>query len=415
MRVCVHTGYFYPEVGSMRIVFEITKYLRSHGYDMHVVTTFPRREMTTQRGRYRSSILAKETINGFNVTRLGSMSAHCGWTVSKLLEFVLLPFIVFIGSFLIPRPDIILTSNNPPTMWVGAFFAGKIRGAPFAVRVDDIYPNSLVDLDLVHNKFILGFLSQLANLMYRSSDRIIVHSEEHKSYLIAHKNVVASKISTIPLWADLDEIDLLRNKARIMQASDTFFPKDKFVVVFAGLMSFAQNLEPIIDAAHVLRNDESFRFMLVGDGPLRGGLELKTQKMGLSNVRFLPLQPREKYFEIITNSSVCIVPLTSALSTPVVPSKLIEIMACGRPVIVIASGKNQALRRLVNESRCGFFIETFDGQTLAEKLLSLSENHDLAELLGSNGYRYVKQNLSLDICGKLHRHLLAQMAEKRAL
>jgi len=128
---------------------------------------------------------------------------------------------------------------------------------------------------------------------------------------------------------------------------------DAFVVSFAGVLGHSQDLDVVLEAARILnggrwkmedgswkaeggdwqsaiRNPQSeILFLIVGDGVEKARLEAKAQQMGLDNVRFLPMQPREKYPAVLHASDVCLATLHAEVKTPVVPSKILSIMAAG--------------------------------------------------------------------------------------
>jgi colanic acid biosynthesis glycosyl transferase WcaI len=55
--------------------------------------------------------------------------------------------------------------------------------------------------------------------------------------------------------------------------------------------------------------------------------------MQLNNIEFLPPQPREIYPSVLFASDICLVTLDKSVKTPVVPAKLLNIIASGRPVV----------------------------------------------------------------------------------
>jgi glycosyltransferase involved in cell wall biosynthesis len=151
-------------------------------------------------------------------------------------------------------------------------------------------------------------------------------------------------------------------------------------------------------------------FLIVGDGVEKPRLEAKAREMGLSNVRFLPMQPRDKYPTVLHASDVCLATLHAEVKTPVVPSKILSIMAAGRPVVAALNLDGDA-PRLIADARCGLCVPPEDPHALAEAVLQLYHDASLREELGRNGRQYAEEHLSLGACVDRYEELLRRIAE----
>jgi glycosyltransferase involved in cell wall biosynthesis len=75
----------------------------------------------------------------------------------------------------------------------------------------------------------------------------------------------------------------------------------------------------------------------------------------------------------------------------VIPSKMLEFMSCGRPVILGVEGQ---ARQILEEAQAGTCIEPENSSQLAEAVLHLAGDAQLRETLGRNGRRHVLQRFS---------------------
>src|SRR5207253_2228211 len=80
---------------------------------------------------------------------------------------------------------------------------------------------------------------------------------------------------------------------------------DFFVVSFAGVLGISLGLDVMLEAARLLEGHTNIFFLVVGDGIERERLEKKSRELNLLNVRFLPMQPKEKYPQVLQASDVC--------------------------------------------------------------------------------------------------------------
>jgi glycosyltransferase involved in cell wall biosynthesis len=180
-------------------------------------------------------------------------------------------------------------------------------------------------------------------------------------------------------------------------------------------LGYSQDLDVVLDAARILEDGgwrSEILFLIVGDGVERPRLEAKARQMGLNNVRFLPMQPREKYPAVLHASDIGLVTLHAEVRTPVVPSKILSIMAAGRPVVAAMNLDGDG-PRLIAEARCGLCVPPEDPRALAGAILKLYHNASLREELGRNGRRYAEEHLSLVLCATQYEELLHRiMIEK---
>jgi glycosyltransferase involved in cell wall biosynthesis len=133
--------------------------------------------------------------------------------------------------------------------------------------------------------------------------------------------------------------------------------------------------------------------------------------MGLANVRFLPMVPQEEYPSVLYASDVCLATLRAQVKTPVVPSKILSIMAAGKPVVATMDPEGDA-PRLVREAECGYPLPAGDSRALAEAVLRLYNDASLRRRLGNLGRVYAEAHLSLRQAAERYSVLLAKLVEK---
>ena len=185
-----------------------------------------------------------------------------------------------------------------------------------------------------------------------------------------------------------------------------------FVVLFAGTMGFFQGLDTVIEAARSLTCESELTFLLVGDGVERGKLEHRAT--GLSNVRFLPMQSRDVYPDVLGACDVALVPLHPDIATATVPSKIMTIMAAGRPMVVcIPARTGEDIRRLLRDAECGIATPAGDAGALASAILRLKQDERLARGLATNGRAYAVRNLARSVCVARIERVLKSVAEGR--
>src|SRR5262249_55878282 len=119
-------------------------------------------------------------------------------------------------------------------------------------------------------------------------------------------------------------------------------PDDRFLVTFAGTLGIAQALPAAVEAAARVNGEAGFAF--VGEGPVKHLVVEQARQQGLVNVHFHPQIPLESITPVLAGSDALLVTLSGHQTfRQFVPSKLIDFMAVGRPVILAAAGESAAL------------------------------------------------------------------------
>jgi glycosyltransferase involved in cell wall biosynthesis len=249
-------------------------------------------------------------------------------------------------------------------------------GCRFVAYLQDIYPDVAVAIGKAREGFVVRRLRKVLFDAWRAADRVIVVSREMKERCIRH-GVRPEQIDVITNWADTDAIRPVRdgNLFRDKQALG-----DRFVVMYSGNMGLPHLLTPVLDAAERLSHREDVVFIFIGGGVQTAGLKREAVRRSLSNVRFLPYQPKEFLAHSLSAADVHIVSVRSGVSSCLMPSKLYAILAAGSGVLAIAPPDSE-LAEIVRDSRIGEVCNCRDegnvGEEVAEAIVRLLDRERL--------------------------------------
>lgn len=401
MKTLILTNYFPPEIGAAsHLFYELAETLVGLGDKVTVVTGFPRYNVKELPEKYRGKLFFREQMNGIEVVRLLIPSLPRGIPMVRGLEHLLVGLMLFLGGLVVRRHHVTLVYSPPLTIGLSAWLLGTVKRTPFIFNVQDIFPQYAIDAGILKSRTLIRFFQRMEKFIYRKARYVTVHSDGNRQHLLA-KGVPADKIVVVHNWVDTDFITP-RDKHNSFHRENKL--NGKFIVSFAGTMGFVQDIDTIIEAAHILMPHQQILFLLVGDGVQREAMEKKARRLGLTNVKFLPLQPRTEYPAVLNASDVGLVALIKEVSTPVVPSKLLSIMASGRPAVASLPLSGDA-PKIVEAAECGYCVEPGNPQALAQAILDLYKNPALREQLGSNGRHYAEQNFSKQACARQYEAL----------
>jgi glycosyltransferase involved in cell wall biosynthesis len=247
----------------------------------------------------------------------------------------------------------------------------------------------------------------MEEFIYRKADHISVHSGGNRNYVLS-KGIGPTKVSVIHNWVDLVEfkIDGVPNPIR---EKGEFI--GKFIVFFGGVMGYAQDLETVVDCAHLLKDHKQIIFLLLGDGAEKKSLVKRSQSLGLTNIKFLPFVSKEEYPSWVNASDVGLVTLKSSMKTPVVPSKILGYMAAGKPILASLNPESDGIQ-IIKKARCGVNVPPGNPSAMADAILKLSVDGGQTKAMGEQGRSYAEEHFSIDACIDKYEEIFRRIAKE---
>lgn len=411
MRILFVSNYWPPEKGAAsRLGIEVCKALAAQGHQVEVVTGYPRYKLNETPAEYVGKPHVIEDIQGIRTIRVPLPHASRDRAIQRGIDWLLLPRAFRKGIKMAGDADVVYTVLPPITMAHAAAFAAKAKNAPLVTMYGDIFPNNVIELGALSNPTLIKFCRKLEQFAYRVADKIIVHSDCYKDYMVGEAGVSADKVSVVFNWADTEAIQP-RDRENEFRAEHNL--QGKFVVSYAGTMGPAQGLQIAFEAAEILKEHEDIHFLIAGDGQDRERLVNLLGTKNLNNVTFLASQPLPKYIQLMAASDICLVTLDPKVKAPTVPSKIWEIMASGRPVLASVALDGDA-PKIIERAKAGISVEPGNAKAMADAILKLRNEPALAESLGTAGRAFVEEFASISPCSRAYLGVFeAALASKK--
>jgi len=376
--------YYPPEVNAPAVrVSEMAKQWQAAGRRVTVITGFPNHPTGTIPAEYRGAWFRAENHDGVRVLRTRVYAAANRGLVRRVLNYLSFMF----SSLLLAGPrvgqtDVVIGTSPQMFVAVAAWLLAVWKRARFVFEVRDVWPEEISAVGALSNRAVLRALEALEMFLYRRADRIVAVAQGTID-ILTRRGVPADKLVLIPNGVDLDNWtapDRVEARKRIGVDGD-------FVVSYIGTHGMAHRLETVLDAAEQLADLPSLTIMMVGDGAEKRRLELRARERGLKNVRFFDPVPRNRVADYYAASDACLVPLRKApLFTKNIPSKIYEIMASGRPLVIGTEGESRAL---VQNAQCGLAVAPEDGTAVADAVRTLYAQPELGTTMGARGREFV--------------------------
>lgn len=221
----------------------------------------------------------------------------------------------------------------------------------------------------VVNRFMDMRWRKTVKWLLSSINHFITYSNFMREKLL-ETGVIDDKVSVIPYGVNFENVP-----------SKNY---NREYVIFSGRLSREKGVDLFIKAISNLRKD-SFKAVIIGDGPQRNEYENLAKRLGL-NIQFAGwLDDRKEYFQFLKEAICVVVPSLWIENSPLVIG---EAFACETSVIGTDSG---GIPELINGSGAGFVVER-NPTEIEEKIELLIDNPRLREEMGKKGRAYAEEH-----------------------
>jgi glycosyltransferase involved in cell wall biosynthesis len=395
VKILYVSQYFPPEMGAPAArAAELSKHWTRMGHEVTVLTGFPNHPTGVLpedwRARFRR-LRYTETVDGVRVVRtwlwpLPNRKAH-----ERIRNYTSFCISAAISGLPLHKPDVLIATSPQLLCALAGWFLAWCKRVPFVFEVRDLWPESLAAVGAgAAGTFLHRALGAIAGFLYRRSDLIVVVSPAFREHLMRHWKVAPEKIAVVENGVETDIFHFDDNAADLRKELQL---EDRFLICYIGTMGNAHGLETLVAAADKLRTAlPAAMFLLIGEGAEKARIVELAAQRGLTNIRFLGQQPRDRIPAYISACDLCLVMLKKTeLFKTVIPTKMLEYMACEKPVIVAVDGQ---ARKIIEEAGAGIFVEPEDSRELSHAILRLSSEIERRKQMGKNGRQHILTNFS---------------------
>lgn len=406
-RLTILTQYFPPEVGApQNRLYELAERIHGKGVEVEIITAMPNYPKMEIQKEYKGKWYCKEVMGGMTVHRCAIFVSKNKSIFIRLINYFSFVFTsFFLGLFKARRTDFIMCESPPLFLGISAWLLCKFKGAKLIFNVSDLWPESAEKLGLVTNKVFLKAATILEEWLYRKSRLITGQTMgivENISGRFPQKDVhwLPNGVNPELFTGGLKDPMAWRLK--------NGYADDDFILIYAGIIGYAQGLDIILDAAGILKDQPKIKFILLGNGPEKERLMEAYAKSGLNTVSFMDFVQKKDMPEILGSIDGSIIPLKKLdLFKGAIPSKIFECLASEKPILLGVDGEARTL--FIEQGNAGLFFAPENANDLAAKILELYSSPELAKSLGKNGREYVSLNFSRDLIANKFRHKLEQL------
>jgi len=368
--------FFAPDhSATSQILSDLAFHLASAGRHVHVVTSSQLYDDA------KAALPVSEIISGVHVHRVPSTGFGRNALLGRSIDYI--SFYRSMWQCLVTlaqQGDIIVAKTDPPLTSIIAMAAARRNGARLVNWLQDIYPETAVELGVPFMRGPLAAsLTALRNRSLRQADATVVVGN-----LMARKveslGAPAARVHVIPNWCNDDVIQPVAQSENPLRQSWGLV--GQFVLGYSGNLGRAHEFQTVLAAAERLRNEPHFIFLMIGGGKRFEELARAVKRRGLArSFRFIPYQEQKLLSHSLAVADAHWLSLNPKLEGLIVPSKFYGIAAVAKPIIVIGD-KDGEIAQLVQQHGCGIVITPGNADALVDALRLLSNAPETISEMG---------------------------------
>jgi colanic acid biosynthesis glycosyl transferase WcaI len=396
-------------IGISKYTTELCEGLVERGHDVAVITAPPYYPTWKVPKGYRRGWF-QERLNGVVVDRAPIYVPAKPSGLKRLLHHI--SFAVAAMPLALARwrrnPDIVVVIAPSLLSTLPGIVLARLSGAALWLHIQDFEVDAAFELGLLKGELVKRLALGFEKLVLAQFDRVSTISENMRALLLG-KGVKGEAAVEVRNWVDVEATKMWERTATSYRI-ELKIPIDNLVALYSGNMAAKQGLEVLSEVALLLGDmARPITFIFCGQGPLRDELQLNCT--GLSNVRFLDLQPPERLPELLATADIHLLPQRAEAADLVLPSKLTGMLASGRPVVAMAKAGTGLATEVAG---CGLVVAPGDAEEMAQAITQLAEDDELRLQLGRQGRLRAEQRWDRRaVLDDFERNILEAIKQKR--
>ena len=389
MRILIITQYYWPE--NFRIN-EVSEELIKLGHKVYILTGYPNYPKGEIYSEFKKNYKKFSKYKGAVIIRVPILPRKANNLNLALNYISFLLSSIFIGYFKLKGKefDLIFTCQlSPVTIGITSAFFAKIRKIPQVFWVQDLWPDTLVALNIMTKNWQINLFKNLVNWIYSRCDLILAQSENILKEIKKYSSV-KNNIYYFPTWGESDLF------LKIAPPAPEIRPKDIFTILFAGNIGEAQDFPNLINAVQnmIFNNVTNFRIILIGDGSKKEWVKMEVKKLNIEKYfEFYNSYPLERMPSFFRHADALMVSLLNKkVFNMTIPGKIPFYLGSGIPIIGMICG---AGAEVIKKSKGGWVCDSGDYLNLSKIIqnIILLEKEELKKI-GLKGKEYANKEFS---------------------
>ena len=378
--------FYYPEyISSATLPHDTVQALNKAGFTVDVMCGYPFEYAGT------ADVPVEETVGGTEIHRIKYIQMDRKGFLGRLVNYFSLTFMMFLHLAKLRSYRCVMVYSNPPILpWIASW--GKLLfGTKLVFVAYDLYPEVATRTGtLREGNFICRLMNHINKCVFRRADCVVALSSEMKDTILAHRSIPEDKVVVIPNWYEDRYVPRPREDNTFCDTVN-----GRFTVSYFGNMGTAQDMETILGAIRLLKEDPNVFFLFAGHGNKMEKLKQIAAEEKLKNIKIFDFLHGRAFQDALSISDCALISLEKGVTGLCVPSKTYSYMMQGIPLLAIMD-ECDIVRDA--ESGAGCWVRNGESIRLASLIRKLSAAPERVAIMRQNCRERYLSHYTKEIC-----------------
>jgi glycosyltransferase involved in cell wall biosynthesis len=312
-------------------------------------------------------------------------------------------------AVLAARPDAVILSNIPLLAMWPLTWALRLRRVPYVLWWQDVYSDAIKTVARRRLGIVGAVIGWVAQRIERQialrAAKIVAIADAFLEQLDEWR-IPRDRARVIPNWGAIDEMPV---RPRDNEWARIHGIVDVPVVMYTGTLGLKH--DPSVIARLARQAPRGCRVVVVSQG--RGREWLESEAANEPGLTLLDYQPYEQLPDMLASADVLLVVLESDASRYSVPSKVLNYLCAGRPVLALLPSDNAVADMLV-AAEAGVVVNPTDADATAAAVTRLLGDPAERSKMGAAARRYAEETFNVARIGDLFESVLIDVYDRKA-
>lgn len=383
----LHQYFKFPnETGGTRS-YDLASSFVKNGMDVTVITATSNEEYNTKK---RWTEVEREGIK-VNYIYL-PYGNHLSYLQRSFVFFKFLWLATF--HLLKLKGDVVLTTSTPLTIGIPALIKKWFGKTPFIFEVRDVWPEAVIAIGAIKNKWLQKLLYGLEKLIYKNASAVVPLSTDMQKSIVSRYPQFKDKTDIV--IENIAEINRFQTNSNKLDLEKIVGFEPRFSVLYAGTFGKVNGIHKIIElAAKTMSLDKELVYILIGSGAEKENITQLAKGKGVLNKNVFILNPISKrelplWYSAVSMGSSFVIDIPELWRNSA--NKFFDTLAAGKPVLINHEGwQAETIRR----HNVGYVLPFEITEEVVKEFVDYTKNVNLAHEQKESALKLAKQKYSL--------------------
>lgn len=323
---------------------------------------------------------------------------------------VFLKFLYFATFRLLKlKGDVVLATSTPLTIGVPAVLNKWVNKTPYIFEVRDVWPEAVIAVGAIKNKFIQKILYGLEKLLYKNADAIIPLSIDMQKSIISRYPKFKEKTDIV--IENISEINRFQQNITQLDLAEVLGIQPRFSVLYAGTFGKVNGVHKIVElATKTLTLDKELVYILIGDGLEKEVVIDLANKKGVLNknvffINSIPKNELPSWYNAVSMGSSFVIDIPELWANSA--NKFFDTLAASKPVLINHEGWQAETIRCRN---VGYVLPFEITDKVASDFVRYTKNNSLTTKQKELALLLAKEKYSIKVATRNYLKILDKIS-----